>query len=143
TAGGRLPTNTFPLLLRPRIKQASWLSPSASLGRGAPSAASMCGAGHCLQCCPAAPGRFAAPAAQQGRRLPALRSPPNQGQHSVKEPWRRAMPAVKPIPDGYPSLTPYLIVSDGAAAIDFYQKAFGAKLRLKLDAPGGRIGHAE
>ena len=53
------------------------------------------------------------------------------------------MAAVKPIPDGYPRLTPYLIVGDGAAAIAFYQKAFGARLRLKLDAPGGRIGHAE
>jgi PhnB protein len=53
------------------------------------------------------------------------------------------MPAVKPIPDGYPSLSPYLIVRDGAAAIDFYQNVFGAKLRMKLDGPGGRIGHAE
>jgi uncharacterized glyoxalase superfamily protein PhnB len=54
-----------------------------------------------------------------------------------------AMPAVKPIPDGYPNLTPYMIVRNGAAAIDFYQNVFGAKLRMKLDAPGGRIGHAE
>jgi PhnB protein len=54
-----------------------------------------------------------------------------------------AMPAIKPVPDGYPSLTPYLIVRDGAAAIAFYEKALGARLRLKLDAPGGRIGHAE
>ena len=53
------------------------------------------------------------------------------------------MAAAKPIPDGYPSLTPYLIVRDGAAAIDFYQKAFGARLRLKLDGPGGKVGHAE
>jgi len=53
------------------------------------------------------------------------------------------MPAIKPVPDGYPSLTPYLIVRDGAAAIAFYEKALGARLRLKLDAPGGRIGHAE
>jgi PhnB protein len=53
------------------------------------------------------------------------------------------MAAVKPIPDGYPRLTPYLIVGDGAAAIAFYEKAFDARLRLKLDAPGGRIGHAE
>ena len=53
------------------------------------------------------------------------------------------MAAVKPIPDGYPRLTPYLIVGEGAAAIAFYEKAFGARLRLKLDAPGGRIGHAE
>ena len=53
------------------------------------------------------------------------------------------MPAVKPIPDGYPTLAPYLIVGDGAAAIVFYQQVFGAKLRMRLDAPGGKIGHAE
>jgi PhnB protein len=53
------------------------------------------------------------------------------------------MASVKPIPDGYSRLTPYLIVGDGAAAIAFYEKAFGARLRLKLDAPGGKIAHAE
>jgi PhnB protein len=53
------------------------------------------------------------------------------------------MPEVKPVPDGYPSLTPYLIVTDGAAAIAFYQRVFGAKLRMRLDGPGGKIGHAE
>jgi PhnB protein len=53
------------------------------------------------------------------------------------------MPAVKPVPDGYPSLTPYLIVADAAAAIAFYQQVFGAKLRMKLDGPDGKIGHAE
>ena len=53
------------------------------------------------------------------------------------------MSAVKSVPEGYPSLSPYLIVRDGAAAIEFYQKVFGATLRMKLDAPGGRVGHAE
>ncbi|TMJ77655.1 MAG: VOC family protein [Alphaproteobacteria bacterium] len=53
------------------------------------------------------------------------------------------MSAVKSVPEGYPSLSPYLIVRDGAAAIQFYQKVFGATLRMKLDAPGGRVGHAE
>jgi len=53
------------------------------------------------------------------------------------------MPSVKPIPDGYRSLTPYLIVADGAGAIAFYQRVFGAALRLKLDRPDGKIGHAE
>jgi PhnB protein len=53
------------------------------------------------------------------------------------------MAAVKPVPDGYRSITPYVIVRDGAAAIAFYQKVFGARLRMKLDAPGGKIGHAE
>jgi PhnB protein len=53
------------------------------------------------------------------------------------------MPSVKPIPDGYRSLTPYLIVAGGAEAIAFYEQAFGAKVRLRLDRPDGKIGHAE
>jgi PhnB protein len=53
------------------------------------------------------------------------------------------MANVKPIPDGYPSLTPYLIVADGAGAIAFYERAFGATLRLRLVRPDGKIGHAE
>ena len=53
------------------------------------------------------------------------------------------MAGVKPIPDGYRTLTPYLIVADGAGAISFYERVFGAKLKLKLDGPGGKLGHAE
>jgi PhnB protein len=53
------------------------------------------------------------------------------------------MAAVKPVPDGYRSITPFVIVRGGAAAIAFYQKVFGARLRMKLDAAGGKIGHAE
>lgn len=49
----------------------------------------------------------------------------------------------KPIPAGYHSVTPYLIVKDAAAALAFYKKAFSAKEKLRLPAPGGRIGHAE
>lgn len=49
----------------------------------------------------------------------------------------------KPIPDGYPVITPYLIVADAAAAIDFYQRIFGATERTRLTMPGGKIGHAE
>jgi PhnB protein len=51
--------------------------------------------------------------------------------------------AVKPIPDGYHTVSPYLAVEDAAAAIDYYQKAFGAKERVRMEAPGGTIGHAE
>src|SRR5438067_10559709 len=68
------------------------------------------------------------------------RSGPAFGSEKIREPL---MSTVKSVPEGYPSLSPYLIVRDGAAAIEFYRKAFGAGLRLKLDAPGGRIGHAE
>jgi PhnB protein len=50
---------------------------------------------------------------------------------------------VKAIPDGFHAVTPYLIVSNAAKALDFYQKAFGAKERFRMPAPGGKIGHAE
>jgi PhnB protein len=50
---------------------------------------------------------------------------------------------VKAVPDGYHSVTPYLIVKGAATAIEFYERAFGARQRLCLPAPGGGIGHAE
>jgi PhnB protein len=53
------------------------------------------------------------------------------------------MSPVKPIPDGYPQVSPYLVVDDGAKAIDFYTKVLGATERMRMGAPGGRIGHAE
>ncbi len=49
----------------------------------------------------------------------------------------------KPIPEGYRTLTPYLSFDDAAEAIDWYKQAFGAKERLRMEAPGGKIGHAE
>lgn len=53
------------------------------------------------------------------------------------------MATVKPIPDGYHSLTPYLIVRGGKSAIEFYKQAFGATEVLRLDMPDGSIAHAE
>jgi PhnB protein len=53
------------------------------------------------------------------------------------------MATVKPIPDGYPRVTPYLIVDDAAAAIDFYNKILGTTERMRMPMPDGRIGHAE
>ncbi|HEV3000888.1 MAG TPA: VOC family protein [Solirubrobacteraceae bacterium] len=53
------------------------------------------------------------------------------------------MPDVKPIPDGYPAVMPYLHVDGASAAIDFYTRVLGATERMRMDAPGGRIGHAE
>src|SRR5688572_16457105 len=50
---------------------------------------------------------------------------------------------VKSIPDGYHSVTPYLIVDGAAKAIDFYKKAFGATELMRMDQPGGKVGHAE
>lgn len=51
--------------------------------------------------------------------------------------------AVKPIPEGYHSVTPYLGIDGAAAAIDFYVRAFGATEGFRLVAPDGKIGHAE
>jgi PhnB protein len=50
---------------------------------------------------------------------------------------------VKPVPDGYHNLTPYLIVDGAAKALDFYQRAFGGRERMRMPGPGGKVGHAE
>jgi PhnB protein len=50
---------------------------------------------------------------------------------------------VKPIPDSYTAITPYLICKDNKAAVDFYQRAFGAEAIVKMDGPGGIVVHAE
>lgn len=51
--------------------------------------------------------------------------------------------AVKPIPDGYHTVTPYLIVSDVAGLIDFLQQVFDAREPNSFQDPDGRIAHAE
>ena len=48
-----------------------------------------------------------------------------------------------PIPDGYPRVTPYLIVDGASEAIDFYREVLGATERMRMPAPGDKIGHAE
>jgi PhnB protein len=50
---------------------------------------------------------------------------------------------VKPIPEGYHTATPYLIVNGAAKALEFYKQAFGATELLRMEMPGGKIGHAE
>ncbi len=51
--------------------------------------------------------------------------------------------SVKPIPEGFHTVTPSLVVRDGAKAIDFYKKALGAEERMRLAGPDGKIMHAE
>src|SRR5206468_618200 len=51
--------------------------------------------------------------------------------------------AVQPIPEGYHTATPYLIIQGAAKAIDFYKQAFGATEVLRLADPSGKVGHAE
>lgn len=51
--------------------------------------------------------------------------------------------AVKPIPDGYHSVTPYLIIKGASRAIDFYKNAFGATEIMRFPGPNNTIAHAE
>ena len=48
-----------------------------------------------------------------------------------------------PIPAGYHTVTPYMIISDAAKALDFYKKAFNATEIMRFASPDGKIGHAE
>jgi PhnB protein len=50
---------------------------------------------------------------------------------------------VNPIPDGFQGATPYLICQGAADALEFYEKAFGAEVTMRLDGPEGKIMHAE
>lgn len=51
--------------------------------------------------------------------------------------------AVKPIPEGYSTVTPYLVVEGASKLIDFAKQAFGAEERSRMDMPDGKVGHAE
>jgi PhnB protein len=51
--------------------------------------------------------------------------------------------SVSPVPAGYHTVTPYLIVRGAAKAIEFYKAAFGAVERFRMEGPGGKLGHAE
>lgn len=50
---------------------------------------------------------------------------------------------VKPIPAGFHTVTPYLVVNNASAAIEFYKRAFGAQEKERMAGPNGKIGHAE
>ena len=53
------------------------------------------------------------------------------------------MAVVKPIPDGYPQVIPYLSVDGASSAIEFYCTVFDANKRMRMPAPDGKVGHAE
>jgi PhnB protein len=83
--------------------------------------------------------------AKSSRKSPAKSARPAARKVAAKS--RRAAAGgsrrVKSIPDGYHSVTPYLIISNAASAIDFYKRAFGAAERMRMGGPDGRVGHAE
>ncbi len=57
-----------------------------------------------------------------------------------KRPVSRKPAKVKPIPDGYHSITPYVIIDGAARAIEFYKQAFGAKELMRIPSPGDGSG---
>jgi PhnB protein len=62
---------------------------------------------------------------------------------TAKAAARPSAKTVSPVPAGYHTATPYLTVNDGAGALAFYKRALGAREVMRMDAPGGKIGHAE
>jgi PhnB protein len=52
-------------------------------------------------------------------------------------------PSVKPIPDGYPRVSAYLVIDGASDALDFYKDVFGASERMRMGDPSGKVGHAE
>lgn len=79
-----------------------------------------------------------------GRADSSIVNPPQiRWSSTPKTKNRENVRSVKPIPEGYHSITPYLGILKAAEAIEFYKKAFGATQVMRLDMPDGRIGHAE
>jgi PhnB protein len=78
-----------------------------------------------------------------------VKSAPKKAAKKAKPAMARAKPAarraskVPPIPPGYATVTPYLIIRGAARALDFYERALGAKELMRFEMGGGLLGHAE
>src|SRR5438309_11708050 len=82
------------------------------------------------------------------KRLPALKKdeierPLLRESTIERHPIKGGAMAVKPVPEGFHTVTPYLAVDDASAAIEFYKRAFGATERMRMPTPDGKVGHAE
>jgi PhnB protein len=75
------------------------------------------------------------------RKVKAKAKTKAKAKRATKKPARVSKPS--PVPKGYRSVQPYLIVDGAAKAIAYYKAAFGAKERMRYPGPGGKIGHAE
>jgi PhnB protein len=82
-------------------------------------------------------------AAKKTPRKPAAKAARKAAKAAPRRAAKPRQAAVKAIPDGYHSATPYLIVKGGSAAIDFYRRAFGATELMRFADPSGKVGHAE
>src|SRR2546428_932100 len=74
------------------------------------------------------------------RRRSKHTSPPPSGGRLRKE---DCMSSVKPVPEGYHTVTPFLVLKDAHRAIEFYKRAFGAEERFRMPTPDGQVAHAE
>lgn len=77
------------------------------------------------------------------KKAPVKKAAPRKGAPKKAAKAAPKKKAVKPIPPGYHAITAYLCIDGASDAIAFYKRAFGAKERLRMDAPGGKVGHAE
>ena len=78
--------------------------------------------------------------------MPKKTVTPSKTKQSLQGKKKKSQPLKKKvsfIPKDYHSITPYLIVHNANAAIEFYTKVFGAKVVMRMEKPGGKIGHAE
>ena len=82
-------------------------------------------------------------AKKKSARKPAKRTVSKKAAPKRSAPKKAAPRKVGPVPPGYHSVTAYLCVDGAGAAIEFYKRAFGAKERMRMEAPGGKVGHAE
>ena len=73
------------------------------------------------------------------KKSKATKRAPARGKATARPPAKK----VSAVPAGYHTVTPYLTVHDGAGALEFYTRALGAREVMRMDAPGGKIGHAE
>ena len=74
------------------------------------------------------------------RRKPARKAPVRRRSAAKRKPAKKKVAA---IPAAFHSVTPYLVCRDTGRVIEFYKKAFGARLKLKMAGPGGGVMHAE
>jgi uncharacterized glyoxalase superfamily protein PhnB len=82
-------------------------------------------------------------AARKTRKAASLARRARPAKKAAKKAARKAAKKAQAVPALYGSITPHLVVSPAAAAIEFYTRAFGAKPGLVMDGPGGAIMHAE
>ena len=76
-------------------------------------------------------------------KKPAKKAAKKAAKTAAKKVVKKAPKKVSPVPAGYHTVTPYLVVKGAADAIAFYRKAFGAREKLRMAAPDGSIAHAE